>query len=733
MKQHFSLSFLFLFLIFFVCKSHAQPYLLADSISFIQNGKTLRSPYAGGINLPRYSPIDLNGDQIDDLFIFDKDGNVVTTFLNGGTPSQIDYTHAPQYEGKFPAMRGWTLLRDFNCDDQADIFTWNNDGIRVYRNTSSGGNVSFVLETNKLKSTNGSSTADIYVTLGDVPAILDVDGDGDVDILTYDAGGSFLGWYSNQSADLGNCDTLAFVLADACWGKFEESGLSNQITLNVSCKGGTGFDPATQQGTVHSGSTVAAFDEDGDQDKEVLIGDLLSKKLVYLHNGGTSTNAFMDSLHYSFPAYDTPVDFDIFPAPFFMDVNNDGRDDLIVGPNAENVSINADCSWLYTDIGLGPFKEFSLSMRDFIQGDMIDVGWGAYPVFFDYNADGLLDLVLGNISLKTINQNFSGLTVYENTGTATHPEFTLVSRNFQNLAQAFSPAIYGAFPAFGDLDGDGDDDLVLGDSDGFVHLLKNSAGAGNPAVFSLTSYKFSAIDIGQFAAPVILDLDNDGLKDLIVGEMDGTLNFFKNTGSTTNPTFSSTPTQTKLGNIDISPACCTGFMAPFFYQDTTGNLKFLCGSEDGGIFHFGNITGNVTGSWTQLDTNFHDFGRGSRSAITGADLDGDGQMEFAVTDMRGGLRLYTIDKINSRPAPRPEFGWTVYPNPSTHPRIHLEAPAQGLVITCFDLQGKLICAQPIPAGGQNFEMQLPEMRQGIYFLQLRGERGVLSVRKWVKN
>ena len=48
---------------------------------------------------------------IKDLFVFDRTGNKVTAYINGGTPNTVDYTHAPQYEKKFPALM---RKNDFN-------------------------------------------------------------------------------------------------------------------------------------------------------------------------------------------------------------------------------------------------------------------------------------------------------------------------------------------------------------------------------------------------------------------------------------------------------------------------------------------------------------------------------------------------------------------------------------------------------------------------------------------
>jgi len=87
-----------------------------DSVPVVIANNTLNYPWAGGLNNPQFSDIDLNGDGILDLFVFDRSGNRIITFLNGGTPNIIDYKHAPEYQTKFPEIRGWALLVDYNGD-----------------------------------------------------------------------------------------------------------------------------------------------------------------------------------------------------------------------------------------------------------------------------------------------------------------------------------------------------------------------------------------------------------------------------------------------------------------------------------------------------------------------------------------------------------------------------------------------------------------------------------------
>lgn len=107
------------------------------------------------------------------------------------------------------------------------------------------------------------------------------------------------------------------------------------------------------------------------------------------------------------------------------------------------------------------------------------------------------------------------LALYENTGTVTDPEFTLITRDLAGIS-AFN--FTSLVPTFGDLDNDGDKDMLLGESDGFVHFFKNIGPPDGPAQFILFAANYQGIDPGANAAPQLIDITGDELPDLIIGE-----------------------------------------------------------------------------------------------------------------------------------------------------------------------------------------------------------------------
>lgn len=716
----------------------AQALSRLDSLQVFENAVELRSTMAGGFNQPQFSEIDLDGDNVKDLFVFDRDGDKVATFLNGGTPNTIDYTYAPEYQAFFPDMHAYAVLRDYNCDGKVDIFTnGSSSTMKLYENTSTNGNLSFALVMDTVMTDYGSGTSFLSISSSDIPGLVDIDSDGDLDVMVFGVSGSFLEWHKNMAVEDGNgCANFRLIRADACWGKFEEGGQSNDITLGISCRAGHSV-PSEMQRTQHAGSSVAFFDEEADGDYEVVLGDLIFDNLVYLHNDGSANVGLIDTFDMDFPLYDTPVNINLFPAAFFFDYDNDGKEDMIAAPNAQNVTMNYRCVWQYKNVHAGNGVTLDLDAPDFLQRDMIDVGKGAYPALLDYNADGLMDLLIGNYSLKTTATNaYSGLTLYENTGTATDPKYELVTRDYEDFSTLFNPLIFGMSPAVGDMDGDGDDDIILGDADGKLHYFENTAPSGQFANFPNVVAQFKGIDVGQFATPTIADIDRDGKKDLVVGEMGGNLNYFRNIGTASAPDFANLPDDDNWGQIDVEPLCCTGWSTPFVFENPmTNRYDLLVGSEQGNIFYYQDFESHLGNAFPLMTADFGLIEEGKRTAIHGADINGDGEYEWMVGNVRGGLAIYSGNgPMTAKPGPATAgISFEVYPNPSEGLlRVRYAASrGQQVRVRLTDLRGAVLSETPLSGASGTRTLDTGTLPQGVYFVQLLVDGAMQQARKWV--
>lgn len=149
-----TIFFSFFILVSFAMNAQIQ-FVRNDSVPVMVNSQTLLFPWAGGINFAQFSEIDLDQDGTMDLFVFDRTGNKITTYINNGTPNQVDYSVAPQYVSRFPRLHDWAILRDFNCDGKMDIFTaftGSSPGISVWENISTmATGIQFQLVANPIK------------------------------------------------------------------------------------------------------------------------------------------------------------------------------------------------------------------------------------------------------------------------------------------------------------------------------------------------------------------------------------------------------------------------------------------------------------------------------------------------------------------------------------------------------------------------------------------------------
>jgi hypothetical protein len=726
----------FLFFLFPLFSGFAQaPIRRADTIKVFKNSVQLKNPWVGGHNFVQVSEIDLNQDGIKDLFIFDRTGNKISTYINTGTPNSVSYVHKPEYEKKFPPnLRSWVLLKDYNCDGKDDIFTYSNAGFAVYKNTSSVQNgLQFTLISQLMYSEySPNNWVNLYVSSVDLPGLYDIDNDGDLDVVTFSLNGTTVEYHKNRSMELyGHCDSLKFRYITGNWGDFSENASNCGININRL------ENPPTPQ---HAGSCLLCLDLDNDRAVELLLGDISCCSMAMLFNAGDSSLADFNSFDALYPSNSVSVDLSIFPCGFYLDVDNDGKKDLIVGANAENVSEDNRGIWFYKNTGTAQFPVFTYQMNNFLQVDMIDVGEGAYPVFVDFDADGLKDLLVGNTFTRSNSGNCqtviaTRISAWKNTGTAQNPAFTHVTDNWMNLESQL-PGILSMAPTFGDIDGDGDLDMYVGDENGRIHFFPNTAGPGNPIAFgspvlNVLDANFAVIDVGSNGTPQLFDLNRDGLLDLIIGEKAGNLNYYENTGTAAAPVF--TLRSDTLGGIDLSPNnLFQGYSSPFLFSDS-GNYELYLGSEKGLIYHYKNIDNNVLGNWTLFDSILwrpNEVNEGIRTNIFGSDLTGDGMLDFVIGNFRGGLGFYIGDLTVGKKDYAFENSFTIYPNPGDGIfNISLLRPLKNPEITVKDISGKIVRTERL-SGVTGNRIDLSAFAPGIYFVSLFSE-GEVSTRKIV--
>jgi len=158
-------------------------------------------------------------------------------------------------------------------------------------------------------------------------------------------------------------------------------------------------------------------------------------------------------------------------------------------------------------------------------GDPVDVYGMPSPSFEDFDRDGDLDLLCGEF--------IDGFTYFENVGNRETPRYA-PGKKLMNNGVPLVMQLCMITPVAVDFNGDDVLDLVVGDEDGRVAFLEGTGALIDNVPQFLTPRYFrqeaASVKFGALSAPVSVDWDGDGLEDLVVGDTAGHIGFIKNLG-----------------------------------------------------------------------------------------------------------------------------------------------------------------------------------------------------------
>ena len=520
------------------------------------------------------------------------------------------------------------------------------------------------------------------------PALVDLDGDGDLDLVIGERSGGLI-YYRNDGGPTAGFSAAAWTFVTdhfagvdtGNWAAPAFADLDGDGDLDLLVGTGQGAmalyrrDPsdvwtlvnATYLSVSGSDAAPAFADLDGDGDLDLLIGYTESAgnqgRLALFRRAGTPSAPTWTLVTAQYAG----ITAEGWAAPAFADLDGDGDLDLLVGQggriaqyrnegppakptwtlvtgNFANIGGSSAVSPTFGDLdgdgdqdlltgehwGQIAFYRHTGTAWDFVSNDLFpfDLAGNSAPALADWDNDGDLDLLVG--------QAHGSVYEYTNVGSATSPAWrpdgVLLTLPWTNHPHAF--------PTFADLDGDGDADLFIGeggydgtDAGGNLHFYRNDGTPTTPS-WTLVTTAFLGLDVGGWATPAFADIDADGDLDLFIGDAAGTLTFVQNTGTRTAPAWA-TPIRPYAG-LDLG-----GYSAPAFLDvDADGDLDLLSGRQDGALAYVRNDGARAVPHWTLVTTAYPGVATGDRAIPVAADLDGDGHPDLLLGDGDGGLDWY---------------------------------------------------------------------------------------------
>ena len=410
--------------------------------------------------------VDIDGDGDADAFIGSGYyGGYTTFFRNTGAVTSPVFTAANLSGLIGVGYYASPTFADIDGDKDLDFFLGEGSGNTVFQRNTGTVNIPIFAAAsfNPLNLVDVGNNAD--------PALVDIDGDGDMD--------AFVG--------NGNGDTLFFRNTGTVNNPIFAVPVTNPFGLN----------------DVGDFASPTFVDIESDGDKDAFVG-----------NGDGNTMFFRNTGTISSPVFATPetnlfglgdVDDRNGTSPIFVDIDSDGDLDAFVSDiffkNTGTASNPEFASPIYNPFGLNVTGYgFNLTLVD-IDGD------GDLDAFVGYGYDG-----------------YSYQEFFKNIGTASNPEFASPIYN----PFGFNDVGYNV-PTFTDIDGDGDLDAFQGNWNGNSMFFKNTGTINNP-VFAAASNPLGLSNVGSHAVPALTDIDGDGDLDAFIGNSAGNTQFFVNNG-----------------------------------------------------------------------------------------------------------------------------------------------------------------------------------------------------------
>jgi len=425
---------------------------------------------------------------------------------------------------------------------------------------------------------------------------VDIDGDNDLDLFSYDADTS-LYYYINT----GNPQVPQYKLVTT---RFQDLRFENWFYF---------------------------ADIDSDGDKDLFTGGPLQSVSYFKNTGNAFSPQYVLEIEELRSSGDTVIYSEANCVPVFCDIDNDGDLDFFTGQSLGTITF-------YENTGTA--NNFILTFRSDIWQNLLIISpalnnrHGANALeFVDIDNDNDYDLFWGDLFSK-------GIYFIRNDGTASEPNVVIADSIYPRNSP-YSSLGYNS-TRFTDIDSDGDMDmfisvLYLSQNNNNFTYYRNDGSPGNPVFNRITDNFLLSVDAGGSSNPFFEDLDNDGDKDLVIGSDYSRLAYYKNTGTVSAPAFSLI--------TDSLPVISESFnYAPCFADlDNDGDKDLLLGSYLRDSLWFFRNTGTPENFNFTLESRGYQIGLttvGQSSTPALADIDGDNDLDLFIGGTNGRLIYY---------------------------------------------------------------------------------------------
>jgi len=680
--------------------------LLAQQVVELDQGKTihlkgqvLTNGFSLGINSAQIQTLDLTGDGKEEWVVWDINSRQLQVFEKKGEQFLV----RPELSYFFPTdVSGFLVLADFDRDGKKDLFTSTALGVKAYRNTSSGSQISWTLAQNFLRLEGANN---IPANNLDTPLLQDLDGDGDLDLLLFNfAVGDYLEYYRNTSIERkGSSDIDGFAFPVRHWGGFEFCGCG-QLSFGLTCDGrslATATFPLNQARVQHAGGHSLLYrDFTGDGIPDLLMGREECSTLYFLPNVGSSSNPKFTSFSKKLPGFGSLPEFPRFQVGQFLE------ESLLVSLNTNETAAAFGVDFAQSIVRLEKGTGKTLPI---LQDQVLDLGENTRPFFNGTSFSGeLLVTANGKKGTKVLGQAYR----MQYTGT----QLELVEDDYLGLSGLnlldLSLLDYTSVAKENHL-------LVLG-------TRISSIGVPAPVLLKRMGVnweEFTLAGLNLRLGDQLSLVGYQGKDQLLVAAQNGSLTQYE---------------------VDLTARSVRLLASNFLgFQDNPANRNLnvtVRGGERPDLYSV-DQTGRIYRTRDFLNAPVREevlvriqnqelpmrLGRSNWLAVVNSSL---GEEDDLILGTRGGGLLY-LSSVSSGGGSVGEFSVTAFPNPSSGSfQVVSTLPATGRLITSL---GQVLLSEIVLPARRTVLVDIPNLAPGMYFLQLQTEDKQTVVKKiWVK-